>query len=189
MVAETSHKDGERGVLLAKRLLESTTHVVLPFSVYDDANQTTLVRLDGAVKRYDLAGHFLGEKRRPLSVEVKNYTTVGHQPADYTEFLANAYSITANERKNGIDTKREFMWMTTHPFSQTKWMQLTSGDEIRSALVQHEDALNKDSIDEEILVQMADRLWLVVMHDRQDELSLSRAELYKVHAALDRKGY
>jgi hypothetical protein len=65
--------------------------------VYEHLNQTTFVRLDNTLKRYDLAGHFVGERRQPLAVENKAYTTVGHQAEDYTEFLANAYSITVRE--------------------------------------------------------------------------------------------
>jgi len=72
MVAEAEHRKGEEGALLAKRFLESTTYINITFSVYDDPAQTTLIRLDGKHKRYDLTGVFLGDNRRPLFVEVKN---------------------------------------------------------------------------------------------------------------------
>jgi hypothetical protein len=187
MVAEGLHKAGERGVLLAKQWLESTTHVEVPFSVYDDPAQTALLRLDDEQKRYDLSGYFL-ENRRPLSVEVKNYTAVGNQPAEYTEYLANAYSVTARDLGYDLDVRREFMWVTWHPFSQTKWTRLTSRDEIRSALDEHPDVLGAAEVDEAIVELVSGRLWLVVLNPRQDQLLLTRDELYKVWHALKRKG-
>lgn len=189
VVAEGAHKKGEEGALLAKRYLESTTHIRLPFSVYDDPAQTTLTRLDGEVKRYDLAGHFLVDKPHPLVVEVKNYDTVGAQAAAYTEYLANAYSITAHEiAEKHDDPRREFMWVTWHPFSQTKWAELTSVEEIAKALTEHSDALGGTALDESLAAIVSSRLWLVVLSKKQDRLLLTRQELYQVYTVLDRKG-
>ncbi|MFF5182264.1 hypothetical protein ACFY30_00535 [Streptomyces sp. NPDC000345] len=187
MVAETSHKEGERGVLLAKQWLESTTHIELPFSVYEVPEQTSLVRLDGAIKRYDLSGHFLATKR-PLFVEVKKYSVVGRQPEEYTEYLANAYSITARDIRDGIDRRREFMWVTWHPFSQGKWVHLTSKQEIRDALKTHPEVLDGADVNSEIVDRVSERLWLLVLNPCQEKLFLTREELYKVEQALNRKG-
>jgi len=188
MVAEAEHRKGEEGALLAKRFLESTTYINITFSVYDDAAQTTLIRLDGKHKRYDLTGVFLGDNRRPLFVEVKNYTNVGNQPADYDEFLANAYSTTARDMSVNLDRSVEYMWITRHPFSQTKWSQLTSDKEIIAALDKHADTLNGAVVDSSIVRKLADRLWLVMMNSRQEEFLLTREELFLVHRVLQRKG-
>src|SRR5437660_1010090 len=157
MVAEAEHKKGEEGVLTIKRWLESTTYVTITFTAYDDQVQTTAVRLDGQPKRYDLAGYFLGENRRPLLVEAKNYTVVGRQPEEYPEFLANAYSITAAAITGDIDKKTEFMWVTWHPFSQTKWASLTGEDEIRAAVESHPEVLGGHRLDPNIVRVVADR--------------------------------
>lgn len=45
------------GVDLAKRWLESTTWVELPFDAYNNGPVCSLRRLDGKVKRYDLFGY------------------------------------------------------------------------------------------------------------------------------------
>ena len=180
--------DGLVGVKNAQRFLESTTYIVLPWNVYEDMNQTTFVRLDKKPKRYDLAGHFLGERRRPLAVENKAYTTVGSQPEDYTEYLANAYSITARECEDGVDTEREFMWLTTHPFAQGKWPRLRSSAEIAEALKKHPEALAGREVSNELLDKVSKRLWLIPMHDRHGELVLERGELFKIHETLARKG-
>ncbi|MEU7905294.1 hypothetical protein [Actinoplanes sp. NPDC049118] len=189
MVAEGAHMDGLVGVKYAQQYLESTTHITLPFNVYEDMNQTTFVRLDKRLKRYDLVGHFLGERRRPLAVENKAYTGVGKQPEDYTEYLANAYSITARECEDGVDTEREFMWLTTHPFAQTKWARLRSPEEIAEALAKHPEALADRKLDNDLLARVASRLWLIPLHDRHRELLLERKELFKIHEALNRRGY
>jgi hypothetical protein len=189
MVAEGAHVDGLVGVKKAQQFLESTTFIQLPWNVYENMNQTTFIRLDKKPKRFDLAGHFLGPRRRPLAVENKAYTTVGSQPEDYTEYLANAYSITARDCEDGVDTEREYMWLTTHPFSQGKWLRLRTLDEIVAALKKHPEALGGGEPDNELLNMVASRLWVVLMHDRNHELVLERKELYKIHEVLERKGY
>ncbi|MGW5037165.1 hypothetical protein ACWEQK_03365 [Streptomyces parvulus] len=187
MVAESSHREGEAGVLLAKQCLESTTHIELPFDVYECPEQTTVIRLDNKIKRFDLAGHIIATKR-PLFVEVKAYNVVGKQPEEYTEYLANAYSATARDIRDGIDRKREFMWVTWHPFSQTKWVNLTTKSEIKSALAVHEESLDGAEIDDDIVDLLTSRLWLMMVSKRQEQLLLTREELYTVQGALKRKG-
>lgn len=188
VVAESAHLKGLEGVKEAQQYLESTTFITLPWNAYENANQTTFLRLDKQKKRYDLAGHFLGPRRHPLAVENKSYTGVGKQPEHYTEYLANAYSITARECEEGIDSEREYMWLTTFPFAQGKWLQLRSAGEIAAALEVHPEALDGRAIDNELLARVASRLWLIPLHDRHKELVLDRKELYKIHEVLERKG-
>jgi len=188
VVAESAHMKGLEGVKEAQQYLESTTFISLPWNAYENANQTTFLRLDRKKKRYDLAGHFLGPRRQPLAVENKSYSAVGRQPEDYTEYLANAYSITARECQEGIDSEREYMWLTTYPFAQAKWLRLRSSSEIAGALAKHPEALDGRAVDNELLDMVASRLWLIPLHDRHKELVLDRKELYKIHEALERKG-
>ncbi|WP_406410436.1 hypothetical protein OG923_18170 [Streptomyces halstedii] len=187
MVAEASHKAGEKGVALAKQYLEGTTHIELPFDAYETPEQTTLIRLDGKRKAYDLAGHNI-TTRRPLYVEVKKYNVVGKQPVEYIEYLANAYSITARDVAEGLDRKREFMWITWHPFHQTKWSKLTSKSEIEDALSEYPECLNGEEISGGVVDLVAGRLWLLMLNNRQEDLFLTREELYRVQATLQRKG-
>lgn len=190
VAAEGAHVKGERGVMLAKRLLESTTHIRLPFSAYDETLLTTLVRLDKNTKRFDLVGYFLREKPHQLAVEVKHQDHVSHQGADYTEFLANAYSITAYEREQlGGDPQREFMYVTWHPFSLNKWPRLTSAAEVEQAVVHaHPEALGGQLFDRELAAAVASRLWLLVLSEKQTELVLTPEELHQVFTVVKRKG-
>lgn len=187
--AEANHEAGRRGVMQVKGWLEATTHLTMQWNVYDNTAICSRPRLDGGIKRYDLLGQFIGERQRPAVVEVKAYNTVGGQAAEYVEFLANAYSTTAWEIATlGDDTKTEFIWVTTHPFSQTKWAELTSRSELAKAVETHREWLGKDhTVDEDLLVTVASRLWLLVRHERQSEISLTNSELYKIYEHIGRK--
>jgi hypothetical protein len=188
MAAETSHVAGQRGVQKVKQWLESTTHVALPWSVYDHPAMTTLPRLDGAKKVYDLSGYFLGANRRPIFIESKHHFTEGGQGVAYPEYLANAYSTTSKSLLDGVDTGREYMWVTWHPFLQSRWSKLTATEEIHVALRRYPEVLNGSSIEEELVRKVASRLWLVVLSKRQEELSLTREELRKTQQVIDREG-
>lgn len=185
--AERNHELGREGVFRVKAWLEATTHLTMPWNVYDHTSVCTRTRLDGGVKRYDLSGQFIGERQRPAVVEAKTYTTVGGQPAEWIEFLANAYSTTAHEIATVGDTSTEFIWVTTHPFSQTKWAQLTSRGELAAAVEAHHAWMGKDHIvDQDLLGTVASRIWLLVRHERQTEISLTRAELFKIYEHIGR---
>ncbi|RLK61901.1 hypothetical protein [Actinokineospora cianjurensis] len=187
--AESVQQDGIDGVDFAKRWLESTTWIDLPFDAYNNAPICTLTRLDNKMKRYDLFGSIHTSPPSPVYVEVKNYTsTGGKQGEEYWEFLANAYSITARDIKNGEDGRREFMWITRHPFNQTDWTALTSAGRINAALGKHPEVLDGQAIDIDLLSTVADRLWLLVVHQRQEGLMLSAEELSIVESRLNRKG-
>lgn len=187
--AESVQKDGWDGVELVKRWLESTTWIETPFDAYDNAPVCTLERLDGTVKKYDLFGSVFTSPVTPLYVEVKSYTGPGgKQPAEYWQFLANAYSITARDIAKGADARREFMWVTTHPFEQTVWATLTSPDRVAAALGKHPEVLGGTQATPSLLATVSERLWLLVMHRRQENLMLTAQELALVEAQLNRKG-
>lgn len=160
--------------------------MALPHTVYDNEGLCTLQRLDGQVKRYDLVGYFLTGGHRPVSVESKKVTGVGSQPAEYQEFLANAYSVTKRQLQIA-DDRREFMWVTWHPFDQTKWAKLRSRSEIRAALATHSQVLGGEEVDDAVVELVAERLWLVPLHDRMEELLLEPHELYPALQALGRR--
>lgn len=182
------HTKGIEGVELARQILESTTWIELPFNASDNEQLCTLERLDGQDKAFDAMGFLLRETKPPLYVESKNYDTVGNQAADYTQFLANVYSITARDiQHKRSDGFREFMWFTTHPFSQKKWSSLVSASEIRSAIGDHPEVLAGSPIDDDILAKVADRVWLLNVSRKQSELALSASELNAIEGILNRK--
>ncbi|MCB8914009.1 hypothetical protein KUG88_28320 [Rhodococcus rhodochrous] len=185
---ERMHKKGAEGVDLARLILESTTWIELPFDAADNETVCTLERLDGEDKAYDAMGFILREPKVPLYVESKNYDVTGNQGADFSEFLANAYSITARDLiRKKVDGRREFMWFTTHPFSLNRWSDLVSPGEIKRALANHPEVLDGEGINLDVLSIVSDRLWLINVHHKQSELTLSAEELNRIEALLNRK--
>lgn len=187
MPAETNHVVGQEGVRLVKRYLESTTHLALPHTIYDNEGLCSLEKLDGKVKRYDLVGHFITGTHRPVAVESKKVTGVAGQPAEFAEFLANAYSVTARQSQVSADDLREFMWVTWHPFAQKKWMSLRDEEELKEALAAHPEVLAGEDVDDKIVRKVSERLWLVPLHARVEELLLEPRELWSVLGVLDRR--
>ncbi len=194
MPAEKSQEVGREGVFKAKQYLESTTHLRLPWTAYDHDSICMLQRLDGSKKVYDLAGHFLGERRRHLYVEVKKYSGAGTQGDMYREYLADIYSIIARARQNDMDDKSEFMWVTWHPFSLSNWAKLTHHVYVHEAVAAHAVRLgllsgdNGPEIDDDLCRIVSGRLWLLVLSDRQHELVLTPDELKLAMMNLERAG-
>ena len=160
----------------------------MPFDVYTNTAVCTLTRLDGKVKRYDLFGQIFRDPPDPFYVEVKNYTSAGgKQPEEYWEFLANAYSITAQDDKTE-DARRQFAWVTLHPFEQTAWSELTTAKRVAKALKKHPEVLAGEQVNPDLLSLTASRLWLLVLHERQTDLMLTSVELAIIEGQLNRKG-
>jgi hypothetical protein len=193
MGKETAHKTGEDGLDITQRFLESTTWIELPLNVYDNEAACSLQRLDGTFKAWDLVGFIhpmSATKQRPLFVENKALNAEsGAQSGWYWEYLADAYSHTALNLKNKMDTRAEFMYVTKYPFDQGSWKELTSAARIMTAVTtKHPAALGEDKFDEKIARLLSERLWLIVLHDRQAELMLAASELAKIEAQLNRRG-
>ncbi|KFU75300.1 hypothetical protein SAMN04489729_6980 [Amycolatopsis lurida] len=194
MPAEKSQETGREGVFRAKQYLESTTYLRLSWTAYDHEKICTRQRLDGSKKVYDLAGYFLGKRRHPLLVEAKKYSVVGSQGSMYIEYLADIYSITARACRDDMDDETEFMWVTWHPFSQGNWPKLTHHEYVRAAVREHAERLKLPAtedgfeIDDDLCRLVAQRLWLLVLSDRQQDLVLSPEELKVAMMHLKREG-
>lgn len=188
--AETVQQKGIDGADLAKRWLESTTWIELPFDAYHNAPICTLTRLDGKKKVYDLFGMIHGSPKTPLYIESKGYDSAGGKQAkEFWEFLANAYSITAKDIKDGEDARREFWWITRMPFLLNDWPDLTSAERMKTALEQHHpEALAGSKIDVDTLAMAASRVEVFVVNRRQEDFMLTAQELSLVEGTLNRKG-
>jgi hypothetical protein len=189
-VAESVQQKGIDGADLAKRWLESTTWIELPFDAYHNGPICTLTRLDGEKKTYDLFGAIYTTPKTPLYIESKGFDSVGGKQAkEFWEFLANAYSITAKDIKDGEDARREFWWITRVPFSVTDWPTLTTAERIKTALENHHpEALGDVEIDADVLAVVAARVEVFVVNRRQEDFMLTPEELALVESKLNRKG-
>ncbi|WP_204568800.1 hypothetical protein [Clavibacter zhangzhiyongii] len=186
MPAEATQEQGRIGVAQVQRWLEATTHLELPWNVYETPEMCEVQHFGGA-KFFDMSGQFLGKNKRLVYVENKNYTSDGGQYGQFQEFLAIAYSSTAKHIQNGLDRKAEFLWVTSHPFSLTRWSKLATHTEVRKALNDHPSFLGDEPIDDDLLRTVADRIWVLVMNQRQVDISLTQEELWQVLPILKRK--
>ncbi|TDZ96336.1 hypothetical protein [Mycobacteroides salmoniphilum] len=187
--AEEVQELGRQGVASVKRWLEATTFIELIWNVYENPTMCTMTCLgDNNRKKFDLVGNFIGNRRDPVAVECKQYTSMGSQHKYFKEFLAVAYSSTVRETADrGSDPKREYLWVTTHPFMVTEWTTLATEAKIRDALADNPKMLAGKEIDEEVLRKVSKRIWVLVRHDKQEEITLPNNELMLVLTALKRK--
>lgn len=186
MSAEATQEKGRKGVARTKRWLEATTYLELLFNAYEDEAMCIVELLDGT-KRFDMYGFFLGENRREVFVENKDYSSDSGLYTQFQEFLAVAYSATAKRMQTKPDRKTEFIWVTTHPFKPSRWSMLESPDEMRDALTAHPEVLGGAAVDDDLLRLAASRIWVFVLNPRQIDISLTHAELGLVMPYLKRK--
>lgn len=189
MTAEETQELGREGVAIIKRWLEATTFIELPFDAYHHKLDCVIPHLGANKKKvFDLQGHFLIDKKSPIVVESKRYTTPGGQYKEFLHFLAIAYSSTVKEIEDlGGSRDRHFLWVTFHPFNLENWTALETREQMIKALELHPDYLDKRGIDEDLIREVASRVMVLVFNPKQENLSLTRQELNIVRVHIDRK--
>jgi hypothetical protein len=191
---ETSQRIGIEGASEIKQWLEATTRFAFTYTVYDNEAMCTRTCLNGRKKSFDLEGARVPTKSNPVatpvSVECKKLSQAGDQGPEFREFLAIAYSSTAHDLATlGPDSKREFMWVTFHPFLVTDWSDLLTVSHLRKWVEQHSELLNGEAINDDLLALVADRIWVMVVGQKQVDLRLSKDELAAVDYVLKKEGY
>ncbi len=172
MAGEGQHQTGLEGVRRAKEWLERTGRVNVHWTVYEHAPLLTVKRPAGGDRSFDIGGVLRGGDLdgRMFYAEVKKYSDAGGQASMYGDYLANCYCMTRESPEKPL----EFMWITWHPFSLTKWSKLTDWEEIRDSVqARQAEWLGELGVDEEVCKLAASRLWLVVLSDRQEQLTMS----------------
>ncbi|MEU0391114.1 hypothetical protein [Streptomyces chartreusis] len=185
MSGELLHSKGEEGARRAKHWLDSTTRAN---ARWVNPNPIAIPKLtfqwaDGSNFSFDLGGLLIGGEfeGQEFLVESKFYETPGHQGEMYIEYLAKCYRA-FDTRPDRCDN---FMWITWHPFSLRKWSKLCSVDEVKSAAITHhskclgcvDQTSAEELVDDEICKAVADRLWLILLSKRQEELVISKKHL------------
>lgn len=191
MPDEEIHELGREGVGQVRAWLEATTWIRLPYNAYEDGPRCKVVHASGA-KKFDLRGHFLGDKhtRRELTVESKKYSTVGVQASEFEKFIAIAYGSTKKNILERGSWDEDFMWVTFHPFAQNSWSSLTDHASVIQVLQkeEHKPYVGDDEIDLELARQVAARIWVLVINEKQLSVTLTAQELTEVHTVLKREG-
>ena len=188
---ELIQKLGEEGARRAKLWLDATTRVSASWSVYDEYGASKLKfpwPNGGKGFSYDLGGvlHGGGLDKQNFLVECKKYSSDNQGPA-FDKFLAQSYVML----KTYPFMADQIMWITWHPFRIKSWNVLHAVESIETALVAHgervfgtkvEDDV-KAQIDAEVVRDLAERIWVIVLSDRQETLVISaqdRAEVMKI---------
>lgn len=187
MSAEETQERGREGVFKFKRWLESSTFLDLMWNAYANPEMCEVQHMDG-VKTFDLAGSFLTRPNRPVAVECKRYGSAGNQSQEYEELLAIAYGSALWNMKNGRrDDFRQYIWATTHPFSITNWSKLTRIESLRDAVSKHRNLAGEEAFDDDLGHRVMDRIWLLVWHEKQEQITLDTSEVLQIWNLLDRK--
>ena len=177
MVGEVAHEAGREGVQRAKRWLERTGRVDVYWTAYEHPSMLAVTRPGGNDRSFDLGGVIRGGDldSHQLFAEVKNYRSAGNQPEQYGDYLANAYC----KMLEGRERLYQFMWITWHPFNLKKWVTLCETPEVREQVSKRQpEWLGSDtSVDEELCDLVADRLWLIVLSKKQEQLCMSNEML------------
>ena len=183
MAGEDAQETGRAGVLRAKRWLESTGRVNVYWTVYEHPTMLTVPRLKGEDRSFDMGGVIFGEDLdgHLFYAEIKKYSTVGNQAEMYGDYLANCYCTLLQDRTKPY----EFMWITWHPFSQSKWTKLCEWEEVRDQVSGRQSAWlgSATSVDDDLCKIVAGRLWLIVLSDKQEKLGMSDEMLGEVRRA------
>lgn len=172
MVAEAEHVKAKEGVEFARRWLNYTTRLDVPWTVYDNERFTTLRRPDLTVHRFDMAGHFLDPPGRDFYAEVKKYEKQSDLKKQYEEFLVNCYAVTCHMLDTQLDKNTQFFWISWSPHSATRWQELASPTELSTACYAHPHILGGAKLTGERMNLVASRLWLLILSDKHSELMM-----------------
>jgi len=188
---EQAHAKGADGARRAKRWLEATTRANVPWVNPDPVAvpKLTFPWVDGSEPfSFDLGGTLIGGEvaNQEFLAESKCYDNAYNQGSMYNEYLAKCYVA----RKLRPERCDNFMWITWSAFATTTWAELLSVDRVRkSVLKEHKRALGVEEadasavIDEALCKDVAARLWIIVLSERQEKHLVLSAE----HQGLIRK--
>lgn len=197
MPGEAMHQKGAEGAQRAKRWLDSTTRTK---ATWTNADAVSAGRLEyvwphagGNPFSFDVGGLLFGSPfdGHSFMAEVKNYSGDDLGP-QYDEFLAKCYLVFKNHRQ----WADQFMFLTWHPFRIKKWTKLCDAEAIVAGCLAHrrrlfdetDEAAAKALIDMSVVDDLAGRLWLVVLSEKQEELLMSNEDRALVVGARIKNG-
>ncbi|GAA1400296.1 hypothetical protein ACFQZ4_53475 [Catellatospora coxensis] len=183
MPGEALHDAGREGAIRAKRWLDSTTRVSQSWLNTDPGAAKKLTfnwPSSGTEFSFDLGGVLKGGEfaNSMFMAEVKNYNTPSGLGPMYREYLAKCYI--AAKLNNAITD--HFMWITWHPFLVDSWTQLCTPDLIRKGITEQRNRILGDGsseedakawIDDDLCGGVADKLWVLVLSQKQEKLVIT----------------
>lgn len=191
MPGEAMHQKGAQGAQRAKRWLDSTARTR---SSWTNEDEVPAGRLEFRWPHegqqpfsFDIGGELYGDPydHHFFAAEVKNYSgdaLGGH----YDDYLAKCYLV-FRDYSNWVN---QFMFLTWHPFRVTSWTKQCDPEAIVAGCLRNkkrlfnedEDELALAKIDTNLVEELKDRLWLIILSEKQEQLLMSdddRARLFK----------
>jgi len=183
---EQAHDKGRAGALRAKRWLEATTRANVPWINPDPVAvpKLTFPWPDPRSKpfSFDIGGTLIGGEvaNQEFLAESKHYANAYDQTTMYNEYLAKCY-VARQLRPDRCDN---FMWITWSAFGTTVWADLMSAERVRKAVLGEckrvlavDDPADAESkVNDGLCADVADRLWIIVLSERQEKHLVLTAE-------------
>jgi hypothetical protein len=191
MPGEELHEVGADGARRAKEWLEATTRVKAAWTNTDPRWGRRMTYKWPAGKKttfsLDLGGILCGGEfdNATFLAECKKYSIPGDQGTHYLSYLAKCYVI-VSQQPDAID---HFMWITWCPFNSTDWNKLLTEEWMKRAILKHSTEIFGDIpvdeveslIDHETVRSVTDRLWMIVLSDKQEQLVITREHRSLIH--------
>lgn len=179
---EAAQAKGADGARRAKRWLEATTRVnaqwvnpdppAIPKLTFDwpHGGQSFSFDLGGLLKYGELDGQM-------FFAESKNYTAPNDLSRHYSVFLAQCY-VAYTALPHHCD---HFMWIAWSPHNINHWPKLTTADYVRDHVIKNRTRIFGDidedearrQLDPDVVSEVADRLWLIILSEKQETLVIS----------------
>jgi hypothetical protein len=182
---ETHQLKGAVGARRAKRWLEATTRVKQAWTIEDEIHINRLQfswPFGGYSFSFDLGGVLTGEEFEGhfFLAESKNYTAGAmDQGTHYDDWVAKCY-VTLGQNPALAD---QFIWITWHPFRVTDWKKLCTPPVVKKGLLVERNRLRvfdtddedkaESLIDDGLVDSVAERLWVVVLSEKQERLVIT----------------
>jgi len=206
VAGEEAHDLGETGLQRAKQWLEFTTRVDQCWTRHDRPAGELLEfqwphgRDDGPGARFsfDLGGTFRGDtlENQSFVAEVKAYKKENDLPTHFRDFLAKCY-VALETRPDRCD---HFLWLSWSPFQAQRWDQHATAENVRKSVLHEANRRRTLGLEDEsqaaaklsadLLVGVAERIWLVTLSEKQEQLVLSANHYVEVvrMITLERRG-
>lgn len=185
---ESLHEVGREGARRAKQWLESTSRVdacwvnpdkgaveKLTFE-WPQGGQSFSFDLGGKLRYGDFDGKL-------FYAEVKKYSKSLDLGKHYTDFLAKCY-VAYQGAPRFADN---FMWVSWAPHAATSWDQLTTQAKVHESVAANASRIFPSGADVDALIDdatcaaVAERLWILILSDKQEDLVPAVEHLGLIH--------
>ncbi|GCD99656.1 hypothetical protein [Embleya hyalina] len=185
MSGEAMHQKGADGTRRAKLWLDATTRVSASWTNEDAVHAARLeFTWPHGEKRpfsFDVGGILSGDEFHGqfFVAECKKYAGASDQGVHFDDWVAKCY-LTRRDNHRLAD---HFMWITWHPFRSSTWTDLCTPESVIKGLLLERnidrvfgttDRAEADAmIDRDLARDVADRMWVIVLSDKQERLVIS----------------